>query len=344
MSLIRPKNTGSKQADGRIRTQITVGGIKTVLVQRVKETEADFWSRVSATKEGEVRRMPTKGMKVETAWDIWIESKEKKLRPATLRSYKWIGDTYIKKMFGSIRIDNLEPIIVDRQLAKITKARTAKMTRDVGRAFYEYALKCGWSSRNAFKLADAISYTPEMKPIVTAINAEKVIAHADPRFQPIFLVMRQMGLRKSEAKNLMWSEIEGAPGDMWITLSQSKTQMGRQSIPVPELVENLLKYISRTSTFVFPGMGGYPYHERTITAKWHEACDAADVTRCPVYDLRDLFASEMAQRTDKDTLRRLMRHTDVRTTETHYIHVDRDRLQRSIKAKYKRPAAKVKKA
>lgn len=341
MSLIRPRNTGTKLANGRLKTQVTVGDFKQALYQRADESEADFWGRVASIKENEGKRMPTKGMKIEKAWDIWIEAKCNKLRPATLRSYKWIGESYIKKIFGSIRIDRLEPITVDRKLAKIEKDRTAKMVRDVGRAFYRYAIKCGWAERNSFELADPISYKPEMKPIVTSKNADAVLEKADPRFKPIFLFMRHMGLRKAEATNLMWSEIDG---EGWITLSQSKTAMGKQPIPMPKVCEAILAALPRTSLFVFPNEKGKPFHERTITAKWHEACDAADVTRCPVYDLRDLFASEMAQRTDKDTLRRLMRHTDVRTTEEHYIHVERDRLQRSIQAKYIRPAKKAKKA
>lgn len=341
MSLIRPRNTGTKLKNGRLRTKITVGGIGKVLVQRASETEPDFWSRVAATKAGEERRMPNKGMKVDKAWDIWIESKESKLRPATLRAYKWIGESYIKKMFGTLRLDRLEPIIVDRKLAEIDKDRTAKMIRDVGRAFYRYAIKCGWTERNAFELADPISYKPEIRRFITAKDAEKVIAKADPRFWPIFMFMRRMGLRKAEATNLMWSEVDS---EGWITLSQAKTAMGCQPIPMPEVCEEILAKLPRTSIFVFPNEEGKPFHERTVTAKWHEACDAADVARCPVYDLRDLFASEMAQKTDRDTLRRLMRHTDVRTTEEHYIHVERDRLQRSVKPKCKRVSKKAQNA
>ncbi|MCC7433099.1 MAG: tyrosine-type recombinase/integrase [Methanoregulaceae archaeon] len=331
MSFIRPKHTGTKLADGRLRTQVTVGGMKHILVQRKGESAPDFWSRVAAFKEGEVRKMPAPGMKVAQAFDIWYESKQSKLRESTLRSYKWVGESYIKKLFGMQRIDKLEPIIVDRQLAKIEHARTAKLTRDVGRAFYRYALKCGWATRNPFELADPIPYTPEARQIITSAEAEKVIAQADPRFVPILRFMRHMGLRKGEALNLMWSEIE----DGWITLSASKTAMGRQPIPMPEICEDILAQLPRTSVYVFPNIDGMPWNPRTLTSAWHEACDAAGVPRCPVYDLRGLFASELAQRIDKDTLRRLMRHTDTRTTEMHYIHVERERLQRSINAKYK---------
>lgn len=340
MSFIRPRNTGTKLPNGKLRTQITVGGISTILVQRKDESGADFWSRVAAAKEGQVRKMPTKGMKIDQAWDIWIESKEHKLKERTLRSYKWIGKSYIKKMFGKIRIDSLQPIIVDRQLATIDKPRTAKMIRDVGRAFYRYALKCGWAERNAFELADPISYSPSTRQVITSAQAETVIQKADPRFVPLLRFMRHMGLRKSEAINLTWSEIE----DGWITLRDAKTAMGRQSIPMPVLCEEILESLPRTSIYVFPNEDGKPWHERTVTAIWHKACEAAKVPICPVYDLRDLFASEMAQRTDRDTLRRLMRHTDVRTTELHYIHVERDRLQRSVKPKCKRRAAKPKTA
>ncbi len=340
MSLIRPRNTGSKLANGRLRTQVTIGGVPTVLVQRKTESEPDFWSRVAAFREGEERRLPSKGMKIEKAWDIWIESKEGKLRPNTLRAYKWIGEGYVKKLFKGMRIDTMQPIVVDRQLAKVDKARTAKMVRDVGRAFFRYALKCGWAERNAFELADPISYSPESRQIITAAQAEQVIAKADPRFVPIFRFMRNMGLRKVEATRLTWAEIENG----WITLRESKTAMGRQPIPMPEICEQILEQLERTSLFVFTNDKGEPWHERTLTAKWHEACKAANLPPCPVYDLRDLFASEMAQKTDRDTLRRLMRHTDVRTTEVHYIHVERDRLQRSVKPKCKRSPRKPKSA
>ncbi len=340
MSLIRPHNTGTKLSNGRIATQITVGGIRTRITQRKAESEADFWARVAATKEGETRRMPTKGMKLAYALDIWIESKETKLRPNTLRAYKWIVNDYLKKMFGTIRVDTLEPIVVDRQLTKISKPRTAKMVRDVGRAFYRYALKCGWATRNAFELADPISYSPLVRSMITDAQAEAVLTKADPRFLPIFRFMRNMGLRKMEATNLTWSEIE----DGWVTLKESKTAMGKQSIPIPEICEQILLALPRKSIFVFPNEKGEPWHDRTITAMWHKACDAAKIARCPVYDLRDLFASEMAQKTDRDTLRRLMRHTDVRTTEVHYIHVERERLQRSIQPKYTSRSRKAKKA
>lgn len=340
MSFIRPKNTGTRLANGRLRAQITIGGLRHVLVQRKDESTADFWSRVAAHKEGEVRRMPASAMKISQAFDIWYASKETKLRESTLRSYKWIGESYIKKLFGNQRIDKLEPIIVDRQLAKIEQARTGKLVRDVGRSFYRYALKCGWAVRNPFELADPIPYTPQHREMIGSVNAEKVIQHADPRFIPILRFMRHMGLRKGEALNLMWSEIE----DGWITLSESKTAMGRQPIPMPEVCEAILEQLPRTSIYVFPNPDGRPWNSRTLTAIWHEACDAAELPRCPVYDLRDLFASDLAQRIDKDTLRRLMRHTDTRTTEMHYIHVERDRLQRSINPKHKTRSKGVKNA
>ena len=58
MSLIRPRNTGTKLANGLLKSQITVGGVKRAIYQRRNETEADFWSRVAATKEGDEKRMP----------------------------------------------------------------------------------------------------------------------------------------------------------------------------------------------------------------------------------------------------------------------------------------------
>lgn len=340
MSSYRPRNTGTRLPDGRLRAQVTIGGIRSVLVQRKGESTPDFWSRVAAFKEGEVRKMPAPGMKVSQAFDIWYESKESKLRASTLRSYKWIGEAYIKKLFGNQRIDKLEPIIVDRQLTKVEHTRTCKLVRDVGRVFYRYALKCGSATRNPFELADPIPYTPATRQMITSAQAEVVIQKADPRFVPILRFMRHMGLRKGEALNLMWSEIE----DGWITLSESKTAMGRQPIPIPELCEQILAELPRTSLYVFPNHEDRPWNPRTLTAIWHQACDAAEIPRCPVYDLRDLFASELAQRIDKDTLRRLMRHTDTRTTEMHYIHVERERLQRSINPKHKSTSRKGRKA
>jgi len=185
MSFIRPKYTGTKLPDGRLRTQVTIGSVKQVLVQRRGESTPDFWSRVAAYKEGEVRKMPAPGMKISQAFDIWYESKESKLRSSTLRSYKWVGESYIKKLFGNQRIDKLEPIVVDRQLTKIEHARTCKLVRDVGRAFYRYALKCGWAARNPFELADPIPYTPATRQMITSDQAERVIQMADPRFIPI---------------------------------------------------------------------------------------------------------------------------------------------------------------
>jgi integrase len=118
----------------------------------------------------------------------------------------------------------------------------------------------------------------------------------------------------------MRQEVERREDGLWLRKLDSKSPYGKKPIPLSKAVEEALGAIPAESLFYFPSpRTGKPYDRTTISNYWKDVQIEADVPITTLYQLRHFFGTVQAKKHKDDILRRLMRHTDVRTTKQYYV-------------------------
>lgn len=338
MKDMRPPHAGTKMKDGRWRTFRQVTGPNGLPYSKrftsfKGETKAKFFARVEQEAASQEAKAPTPTMTLKHGLDLWIERKEKSLKPNTIRNYK-DGIRHLKPLHH-VRLSNLtSSYTIDHALEGIPHDRSRKLARDVLIRACKWFVKNKWMPENTAAQSDPVSYSPAISKQISAQNARTAISKArTPVWAAIFYTLMFTGLRPAEVVNLTWPEIVNAEDGWWIKLSDSKTEMGKEPIPIPGELREILEKLPRSSVFVFPSHRGKPYVVTTVNHEWKELQELADLTPVNVYALRKLYGRTMAKVVQKHVLRRLMRHTDIRTTEQFYLDAEMEEMRKAVDGK-----------
>lgn len=278
------------------------------------------------------RYHPAPTMSVSAMMDAYVERCiERKRADKTIRDYKSQRDKHITPAIGHIPVNELTPFDVERMLQTIDGAKAANNVRATLRAaINKIARKADPKLPNVAALAEPESYDRRARVQITWADFAKVFdAEESPVWRAHWLLLAQTGLRPIEARNLTWTEIESHEDGMWIMLAASKTPEGRKPVPLPAETAAAIESLPRTAVYVFPCPGGKACNETTIGNYWREVRDRAGIPKCTLYGLRHLYGSHLARTVSDDILRRLMRHTDVRTTKQYYVEAFRDDLRKA---------------
>lgn len=253
----------------------------------------------------------------------------------TLRNYKAYQERFIKPELGRVKVADLKAADVETFLEMVPGKQQRNLVRSFLRgAIKAIAMKQGVTRVNMAGLSDPVGYRPPMRRVPTVDEARSVIACADEPFATLFAFGAAVGLRPhKEAKEVTWNELQERKDGMWLCLRDSKTEKGKQPIPIPKaMAETLRKHPRSLSVYLFPNpKTGKPFNQTWICEQWHKARIKAKAPYSTPGLLRHLRASELAFKgTDRKTLSELMRHTDVRTTEQYYVSVRDEVLRKAV--------------
>jgi integrase len=155
-------------------------------------------------------------------------------------------------------------------------------------------------------------FTPE--------NLEAVLAaEKRPVLRALWLFLASTGLRPGEARTLLWQDLYEQADGYWVKLRESKTEEGKEAVPIAAVMMGELHSLPKTSLYVFPTAAGEPYNESNLRREWVRVLDAAEVPFTNLYQLRKLFGTLKARAVPDTILKRLMRHKDARTTKQFYV-------------------------
>lgn len=280
---------------------------------------------------------PTKAMQVGRMCELAIEACEKKGRaPKTIRGYKQILASHIQPAIGAVKISELQPAHVERLMdgmrAKGIGGQTQVLTRGFLRmAINRVALKGGYVQTNAAALADPpkVKHRPR-QPLEPQHFAMILEAEESPMHRALWLLLASTGLRPSEARGLLWRDLYEQPDGWWLKLRESKTEEGKQPVPIPATVMSALQALTKESLYVFSTSNGTPFNESNLRRDWVDVLEKAGLPYTNLYQLRKLFGTLKARKVKDDVLRRLMRHTDVRTTKQFYIGALEEDLRAAV--------------
>jgi integrase len=298
--------------------RITIGRVAEISAAEAREQAIDV-------KRGGLGKRERYRATVKDAWDRYAADRRQALAPTTRKRVESRVRVHVLPSIGHIRLVHLTSADVTRLTDTIQGAVLANRTLEYIRAILNHALNLGWTQRNvALNLRKRREVPREryLRPeeVLILFDALPDIPSAD---LIRFLVLT--GCRLSEARQLMWSDIQG---DVWI--KRAETTKARRSHAVP-LLSAALALIGRQrprGSYVFSRADGGPIG--SIQKVWETARRNAGFPGLRVHDLRHTVASLALQRgVSLPMVGRMLGHSTPAVTNR-YAHLELEDLRDSF--------------
>ncbi len=154
-------------------------------------------------------------------------------------------------------------------------------------------------------------------PYLTPAQLDGVLALVDARHRDLVTVVASTGLRAEEAIGLIWNDLEPSAGGTTIMLTRQtvkrrplKTKACKRVVHLQTRARQILARrkadAAAGEAFVFAGQ-----KREHVLRSLHDACDAAELPRLRLHDLRHLFCSHLVQAgVPTSTVARMVGHAD----------------------------------
>jgi integrase len=278
-----------------------------------------------------------------------------KVRSNTLASYATNVRLHIVPRVGNRRLDKLTPKDVRAMLDAMRKggagARLIQHTHATLRAALQHGFREELVSRNVAQLVQVPRPEKKRRQALSADDAKKLLkVAADDRLATLIVVTLLLGMRRSEALALFWSDIDLDEGTLQIrrTLHRvdgrlvflpPKTRDSDRTVPLPPMVARALRqHRERQETeraaselpwpdgeLVFTTPAGEPIKPWNFTRMFGRLCDRAGVPRSRLHDLRHTCVSLLlALGVPPRVVMEIVGHSTIEMTMTVYGHVSLD--------------------
>jgi integrase len=194
---------------------------------------------------------------VADAGQLWLERAQRdNLTRSTIEQYQRHVRLHINPRIGTVKLPDLTaPRIaqfVDDMLVELSRPLARKVLTSLG-SLVDEAIRAGRHTNNPVRLAklprvqaeetegDTIAPTKdELRAILTA---------ADDRWRPIIVTAMFTGMRASELRGVLWSDVDLTGGivrvrrraDAWGVSGPPKSKAGKRDIPLAPMVVTALK-------------------------------------------------------------------------------------------------------
>ena len=239
-----------------------------------------------------------------------------------------------KAVFGRLPFRGITLQYVDKCLAKRKKdgVTNATVNREIAtlRHLYEWGVKRGFASSNPAAGVEKLQEQEWAGPRPTEEAIQAVFAQLDPRFLPIYVLIRETGARRGEVLSLQRWQVDGKRR---IATFAKRTKNGKNTMA--PLTQRALEAID--SVPELPGCPYIFYNPETGTRwsdarkPWVEARRAAGYPWLRVRDLRPAFgieASEMG--VPMHFIQSVLGHSSVAVTEKYYAKFSPDAAAKAV--------------
>ena len=256
----------------------------------------------------------------------WMAGHSHRWKPSTRRSVESLLRSRLFPAFGDLPLDRIAPTDVDAWFERCTVEAPANANRSLAllRRVMNHAVAGGLISTSP---ARHTRMNPRPK-LTRFLSAEEIVClhealdrcvderPAWERQANIVRLLLYTGCRKSEIKNLQWSEVDGDT----LRLSDSKT--GPRTVHLSADARAVIdRQRGGNSPFVFPSSAnpGSPHGENL--ALWYRVRELAGLSGVRLHDLRHTYASQAVMKgVPLPVVARLLGHSQVRMT-MRYAHV-----------------------
>lgn len=187
----------------------------------------------------------------------WFETGSDGWRPSTRRGYRHAIDGFLAPAFGSLRLEQLSPAVVQRWLTQQKKDHGARRRITLAHATLRSALSEAQRLQLVTINAAALTKVPKpMKRTITPLDVEQartfLTVASEHRLGALFSVALACGLRLGEATGLRWEDVDLATGELRVRqqlqrvgkqliLQELKTAKSRRTLSLPAVCVDRLK-------------------------------------------------------------------------------------------------------
>ncbi|MBN9470211.1 MAG: site-specific integrase [Bosea sp.] len=231
------------------------GGGKRRHRQFAKKSDADAFL---TTARGEVAKgvhvAASASVTVDAAAEAWLGHAEKIGRErATVRRYRDSYEKYVKPRLGGTKLSAVTAPMVQRLIDDLTGTMALSSLKKVKGAvvsLFKHAVTRGQAAINPAR--DVI--LPDNKRTVsrpeypTKAELRAILEHAIPRWRPLFRLATVTGMRASELRGLLWTDVDLEAGvihvrrrvDMFNQFGPPKSKTGTRDIPISPATAEML--------------------------------------------------------------------------------------------------------
>ena len=187
----------------------------------------------------------------------WYATNADTWRPSTQRGYKSAIDLYLAPAFGTLRLEQLSPLAVQRWLTQHKSEHGARRRITLAHATLRSALAEAQRLRLVSLNAAALVKVPKPQARgIVPLTVEQATAFLTVakghRLGPLFSVALACGLRLGEACGLKWADVDLETGELRVrqqlqrvgkrlVLQELKTAKSRRTLMLPDACISALK-------------------------------------------------------------------------------------------------------
>jgi integrase len=355
----RGQNEGSifKRADGRWCAQVNLGyeDGKRKRKYLYGSTRKEVQERLTKTLRDMQQGLPvrTGQVTVATLLTRWLEDVVKPtLDMTTYLTYRQRANSHLVPILGHFRLERLSVQDVQRFIARQSAKGLARNTIDgqitTLKGALSYALHDNLVARNVATLVDLPPVDEEEKAALSPDEARRFLAAArGDRLENLFWLFLTTGLRLSEARGLMWDDINWDEGTLAVRrqiqqyeganhISKPKSATGTRIIPLAPIAiaalrrqqaliaEDRHKVGMRWQEWnlIFPSRVGKPFGDSTLKSTMDRILTRAEMPHYSPHQLRHSAATFMAAANVNPKIAMdVLGHSTVEMTMKRYQHV-----------------------
>lgn len=217
----------------------------------------------------------------------------------------------------------------DRSGKEIPKYRPATINsyHRVLRHMFNKAVQWKFSFGNPLQHIEMMRFEPEPPRFLSKSEIDRFFLHAKrlrPDLLPLFLFYFLTGLRRSEAFNLRWEDVDFER--QLLTIRKTKGKRPR-FVPITPLAEKILR---RRTELPSPFSADIDKELSSNPGPIQRIVAAAGLSNITLHDLRRSFATYMAPHINKTLLQQLIGHEDYSVTDVFYIGTNSKLLRKKM--------------
>jgi integrase len=261
----------------------------------------------------------------------YLDANQGKLAEKTWRYKQFVFNNFLAHA-GDFPLDDITSLIVNNYLKTRPSGYNANFHRKDLAALFSWGMKHGLCQHNPVTAVEKFKENQKPSLIPTPEEVAKVWEAAGEYLPLLMVVAHTMG-RRGEILRLRWDDVNFR--EKKITLWTRKRRSGNlepDTLPMSEELYQVLQelYNQRTQdewVFLNPKTGT---QFKSRPKVMHTVCKRAGVRHFGFHTLRHYTPSDLLEQgVSMKTLQRLLRHTQLRTTER-YLHSVGDELRAAV--------------
>lgn len=241
----------------------------------------------------------------------WTEIYKKPLiKPSSFKTIDICLRLHIPDWLKDMTISDIKPYNLQKSLNMVNSSRMRLFVYDIYADSFKRALQHEIITKNPMTSIDKVKHIRKQGKALNRAEIQELLSKLNnSRFRSLVLFYLYTGVRRSEALNLRWTDIDYDKGIM--TINGTKTLKACRTVPIFKDLLPILQNIPQENDYLFN------YAPEYVSKRFHKICPAHKL-----HDLRHTFATRCLECGIAIKVVQLwLGHTRLDTTASIYTHV-----------------------